>query len=127
LIAFSLEGVAILLLATFAHIPVLFVLLSGLTFFAWGEIFSLFPALTGDTYGRKYATTNYSLLYTAKGTASLLVPLGSLLKDCTGSWVPIFVLAIVFDWLAALLALFVLKPAARRMSAKTEENSKTDR
>src|SRR6267143_609277 len=43
-IAFGLEGVAILLLITFAHIPLLFVILSGLVFFGWGEVYSLFPA-----------------------------------------------------------------------------------
>src|SRR5215471_11690795 len=108
--AFGLEGAGILLLITFAHIPVLFVLFSGLVFFAWGEIYSLFPAMCGDLYGRKFATTNYGLLYTAKGTASLLVPLGNVLKATTGSWMPIFVVAIVFDWVGALLAFFVLKP-----------------
>jgi OFA family oxalate/formate antiporter-like MFS transporter len=101
-------------LIQFAHIPVLFVLLSGLTFFAWGEIFSLFPALVGDMFGRKFATTNYSLLYTAKGTASLLVPLGNHLRIVTGSWLPIFAMAIAFDWITALLALFVLRPLRRR-------------
>ena len=60
----------------FAGNPVLFVILSGLVFFAWGEIYSLFPATCTDIYGRKFATTNYGMLYTAKGTASLLVPLG---------------------------------------------------
>lgn len=114
-LAFTLEGTAILLLLTFAHVPILFVLLSGLTFFAWGELFSLFPALIGDTYGPKYAATNYSLLYTAKGTASLLVPLGSYLATTYGSWKPIFYLAVGFDWIAALLALFVLWPLRRRM------------
>jgi OFA family oxalate/formate antiporter-like MFS transporter len=116
-VAFGLEGIAILLLINLAHIPVLFVVLTGLTFFAWGEAFSLFPALCGDLFGRRFATTNYGFLYTAKGTASLLVPLGSLLKDATGSWMAIFVVAIVFDWAAALLALLVLKPlrAARNI------------
>jgi OFA family oxalate/formate antiporter-like MFS transporter len=109
-IAFGLEGFAILLLVNFAHVPVLFVVFSGLVFFAWGEIYSLFPAMCGDLFGRKFATTNYGLLYTAKGTASLLVPLGNVLKMATGSWMPIFILAIAFDWLGALLALFVLKP-----------------
>jgi OFA family oxalate/formate antiporter-like MFS transporter len=113
-LAFALEGLAILCLIQFAHIPVLFVLLSGLTFFAWGEIFSLFPALVGDMFGRKFATTNYSLLYTAKGTASLLVPLGNHLRIVTGSWLPIFAMAIAFDWITALLALFVLRPLRRR-------------
>jgi MFS transporter, OFA family, oxalate/formate antiporter len=110
LIAFGLEGAGILLLVTFAHIPLLFVIFSGLVFFAWGEIYSLFPAICGDLFGRRFATTNYGLLYTAKGTASLLVPLGNVLKAATGSWMPIFIVAIVFDWIGALLAFFVLKP-----------------
>ena len=109
-IAFGLEGIAIFLLITFAHIPVLFVIFSGLTFFGWGEIYSLFPATCGDLFGKKFATTNYGLLYTAKGTASLLVPIGSLIAGRTGNWYPIFILAIAFDWIGALLALFVLKP-----------------
>lgn len=109
-VAFGLEGVGILLLISFAHVPVLFVVFSGLVFFAWGEIYSLFPATCGDLFGRKFATTNYGLLYTAKGTASLLVPLGNVLQTATGSWMPIFILAIVFDWIGAVLALWVLKP-----------------
>jgi OFA family oxalate/formate antiporter-like MFS transporter len=113
-LAFTLEGCAILLLLTLAHIPVCFVLLAGLSFFAWGEIYSLFPAVCGDLFGRKYATTNYALLYTAKGTAALLVPLGSALHEATGSWLPIFALAVAFDWLTALLAMFVLRPMRLR-------------
>jgi OFA family oxalate/formate antiporter-like MFS transporter len=113
-VAFGLEGAAILCLLHFAHDPMHFVILSGLTFFAWGEIYSLFPALCGDVFGTKYATTNYGLLYTAKGTAALLVPLGNSLKDLTGSWAPIFFLAVAFDWVAALLALLVLKRLRER-------------
>ena len=66
--------------------------------------------MCGDLFGKKFATANYGLLYTAKGTASLLVPLGNVLKAATGSWMPIFIAAIVFDWIGALLAFFVLKP-----------------
>ncbi len=117
-IAFGLEGLAILLLISFAHIPLLFVILSGLTFFAWGEIYSLFPATSGDLFGRQYATTNYGMLYTAKGTASLLVPVGNLVKSATGSWLPIFFLAIAFDWAGALLALLVLKRVRARALAE---------
>ena len=75
-VAFSLEAAAKLLLIRFAHDPVLFVLFSSLTFFAWGEIYSLFPSISGDLFGRRYATTNYGLLYTAKGISALLVPIG---------------------------------------------------
>src|SRR5205085_1510 len=85
-IAFLLEGIGIYALMTFSGDPVMFVVLSGLVFFAWGEIYSLFPATCSDIYGRKFATTNYGMLYTAKGTAALLVPLGNKLSNLTGSW-----------------------------------------
>src|ERR1700747_1671544 len=78
-LAFGLEGVAKLGLLKFASNPLLFVVFSAFTFFGWGEIFSLFPALCGDFFGRKHATTNYGFLYTAKGTASMFVPIGSAL------------------------------------------------
>lgn len=78
-LAFGAEAIAIFMLVKFAHNPKLFVVFSAFTFFGWGEIFSLFPALCGDFFGRKYATTNYGFLYTAKGTASMFVPIGSAL------------------------------------------------
>src|SRR5882757_4955261 len=85
-IAFFVEGVGIYALLYFANNPVLFVILSCVVFFAWGEIYSLFPATCTDLYGRTFATTNYGMLYTAKGTASLLVPLANVLTTSTGSW-----------------------------------------
>ncbi|HEX7284559.1 MAG TPA: oxalate/formate MFS antiporter [Candidatus Angelobacter sp.] len=78
-LAFGLEAVAIFALVSFAHRPLLFVIFSAFTFFGWGEIYSLFPALCGDFFGRKYATANYGYLYTAKGSASVLIPIGSAL------------------------------------------------
>jgi OFA family oxalate/formate antiporter-like MFS transporter len=78
-LAFGLEAIAIFLLISFAQRPLLFVIFSAFTFFGWGEIYSLFPALCGDFFGRKYATANYGFLYTAKGTASVLIPIGSAL------------------------------------------------
>src|SRR6185312_17546147 len=94
----------------FAGNPVAFVILSGLVFFAWGEIYSLFPATCTDIYGRQFATTNYGMLYTAKGTASLLVPLANVLTTATGNWVAVFILAAIFNIVAAVMALLVLKP-----------------
>ena len=78
-VAFGLEAIAIYVLLRFAANPLMFVVFSAFTFFGWGEIFSLFPALCGDFFGRKYATENYGFLYTAKGTASMFVPVGSAL------------------------------------------------
>ncbi len=82
-LAFGLEAVAIFCLLTFAHNPLMFVLFSAFTFFGWAEIFSLFPALCGDFFGRKHATANYGFLYTAKGTSSMFVPIGSALAATT--------------------------------------------
>jgi OFA family oxalate/formate antiporter-like MFS transporter len=93
LIAFGLEAVGIWALSGLGHDPVLFVILSGLVFFAWGEIYSLFPSTCTDVYGMQYATVNAGLLYTAKGTASLLVPLGNVLAAGTSSWHSVFVAA----------------------------------
>jgi OFA family oxalate/formate antiporter-like MFS transporter len=112
-IAFLLEGIGILILTAVAGHPLAFVLLTGLVFFAWGEIFSLFPATCGDTFGRKFAATNYGLLYTAKGTAALLVPYGSIIREATHSWLTVIYLAAAANILAALLAILVLRPLRR--------------
>jgi OFA family oxalate/formate antiporter-like MFS transporter len=112
-IAFLLEGLGILVLLWQATNPVAFVVLTGVVFFAWGEIYSLFPATCGDTFGRKFAATNYGLLYTAKGTAALLVPLGSLLREAIGTWLAVLYVAAGVNLLAAFLALFALKPLRR--------------
>ena len=110
--AFLLEALSIAALVAFAHSPVLFVLLTGLVFFAWGEIYSLFPATCADRFGTRYATANYGMLYTAKGTAALLVPLSALLQAQCG-WVAVFWIASAANFVAAFLALVVLKRLGR--------------
>ena len=117
-IAFMLEGIGIYALLYFASNPLLFVILSGVVFFAWGEIYSLFPATCTDIYGRKFATTNYGMLYTAKGTASLLVPLANVLTSATGSWHAVFYVAAILNIIAAVMALVVLRPMRLRAVEK---------
>ena len=95
-------------------------ILSGLVFFAWGEIYSLFPATCTDIYGRTFATTNYGMLYTAKGTAALLVPLANVLTNATGSWHAVFYVAATLNIIAAVMALAVLKPMRVRAIARAE-------
>jgi len=112
--AFLLEGFGIFALMQWGTTPVSFVLLSGLVFFAWGEIYSIFPATTRDHFGQKYATTNYGMLYTAKGTASLLVPLASVITAMTGNWTAVLAIAAVFNIIAAFMAMFVLRPLRER-------------
>jgi OFA family oxalate/formate antiporter-like MFS transporter len=115
--AFALEAVTIYAMIQLAANPLLFVVMSGLLFFAYGEVFSLFPSLSADSFGRRYATTNYGFLYTAKGTAALLVPWANVLKDATGSWLPIFEVAAALNLVAALLAFFAIKPMRKRYLA----------
>ncbi len=117
-IAFLVEGIGIYALLLLASNPFWFVILSGLVFFAWGEIYSLFPATCTDIYGRKFATTNYGMLYTAKGTAALLVPLANVLTTATGSWTTVFIVAAVLNIVAAVLALVALKPMRARAMAQ---------
>jgi MFS transporter, OFA family, oxalate/formate antiporter len=121
-IAFGLEAIGIWMLSMFGQDPISFVLLTGLVFFAWGEIYSLFPSTCTDVYGTKYATTNAGLLYTAKGTASLLVPLGNVLAGYTGSWHAVFMVAAAMNLVASLAAILVLKPlrAAHYSSASAQ-------
>ena len=119
-IAFGLEGLAMTAWLWFRADPVLFVVLSGVVFFGWGEIFSLFPSTLTDTFGEKYATTNYGFLYMAQGVGSILGgPIAALVYAAGGSWLPVFGLMIVLDLTAAILALTVLKPLRRRYLAKS--------
>jgi OFA family oxalate/formate antiporter-like MFS transporter len=112
-IAFGIEAIGILALYRFGSDPVAFVILTGIVFFAWGEIYSLFPSTCADTFGSKYAAANAGMLYTAKGTAALLVPFSSVLTAMTGNWHAVFVVASAMNAAAALLAWFVLRPLRR--------------
>ena len=90
-------------------------LLTAVVYFAWGEIYSLFPATCGDTYGRKFATANAGLLYTAKGVASLAVPYASVIAATSGGWHAVFVGASAMNFVAAAMALLLLKPLRKRV------------
>jgi MFS transporter, OFA family, oxalate/formate antiporter len=114
-VAFSLEASAILLLLAFSTHPALFVVLTGVVFFGWGEIFSLFPATLTDLFGPRHATTNYGFLYIAQGVGSLLGgPAAAYLRTAAGSWTAVFLIVAGLDLLTAALALLVLKPARVR-------------
>jgi len=117
--AFALEGIAMALWLATRTDPVLFVLLSGVVFFGWGEIFSLFPATLTDTFGARFATANYGWLYIAFGIGAIFGgPLAALMHQQTGSWVPVFDTAIALDIATAVLAIFLLKPLRARLMAR---------
>lgn len=109
-LTFLAEGIGIFSLEKYGRDPVYFVILAGLVFFAWGNIFSIFPALTSDHFGKKYATTNYALLYTAKGCAAFFVPLGGIIALRTGNWSTTLEIAAVANIVAAVLMLVLVRP-----------------
>jgi OFA family oxalate/formate antiporter-like MFS transporter len=119
-LTFLAEGIGILCLNKYGKDPVLFVILAGLVFFAWGNIFSIFPALTSDHFGRKYATTNYALLYTAKGAAAFFVPIGSIIALRTGSWSTTLLTAAIANIIAALIMILLLRPLRLRELRRQE-------
>ena len=108
-IAFVIGAIALFTLSQSGSNPVLFVLVTALYFGVFGEIYSLFPATQGDTFGSKFAAANAGMLYTAKGTGALLVPLAAALAASMG-WHAVFLIAVGFNLVAAALGLFVLKP-----------------
>jgi oxalate/formate antiporter len=117
-LAFGGEGLAMILWFATRDNPLLFVLLSGVVFFGWGEIFSLFPSVLTDTFGERHCTTNYGFLYMAQGVGSVLGgPLAALLHEKSGTWTPVFTLVIACDLATALLAYSALKPLRRRYLA----------
>lgn len=120
-IAFSCEALGLIGLLFAAHNPWLFILCAAATFVASGEIYSLFPASCTDLYGPKYAATNSGLLYTAKGTATIIVPLASAIHDATGSWATIISVLVAFNIIVAALAVLVLKPMRERFVAQDLE------
>jgi oxalate/formate antiporter len=119
-IAFGLEAIAMLLWVMTRSDPVMFVLLSGIVFFGWGEIFSLFPSTLTDTFGQKHATTNYGFLYMAQGVGSIIGgPIAAYIHGVADSWIPVFAIMIALDATAAILAFFVLRPMrAKYMQAR---------
>jgi MFS transporter, OFA family, oxalate/formate antiporter len=121
-ISFILEAMAVFALLRLINRPIWFIVLSGLCFFAWGNIYSLFPSITADLYGRRWATTNYGVVYTAKGLATMFAAPGAAwLFEKTGSWSKVFWAMIICDIIAAFMALLWLKPLA----AKTVKEAST--
>ena len=112
-VAFGIEAICLAAFGFFGMTPMSFIVTDGLVFLFWGDIFSLFAATVGDAFGRKFVTVNYGIMYTAKGVAALLVPLGNVLTHATGSWHAVYAVGCAMNLVAALLGLFVLKPVIK--------------
>ena len=118
-IAFSLEGCGIIALALYGHNPWAFLILSGVVFLAWGEVYSLFSATAGDAFGTKHIGKIYGTLFLAKGFAALLVPLSNVLMEATGTWSSVLFTVAALDLTAAVAAVTILKPLLKRHHSRT--------
>jgi OFA family oxalate/formate antiporter-like MFS transporter len=126
-LAFTLEGAAMIVWLLTRGSPAVFVVMSGIVFFGWGEIFSLFPSTLTDTYGTRHATSNYGFLYIAQGVGSVLGgPVAALLHEATGSWIPVFEVIIAMNFATAILAQFALRPMRRRWLDTTNRVALTE-
>ncbi len=124
-IAFTLEGLGIIALGYFGSNPYAFLILSGVVFLAWGEVYSLFSALAGDAFGTKHIGKIYGVLYTAKGIGALFVPVGNLMMEATGTWSTVLYTVAAMDLTAAFLAIVVLRPTLAAHVAKSAASVKT--
>ena len=126
-IAFTLEGFGIIALGYFGHNPWAFLILSGVVFLAWGEVYSLFSALAGDAFGTKHIGKIYGVLYTAKGIGALFVPVGNLMMEATGTWSTVLYTVACMDLTAAILAVVALRPTLKKHVAYSADLLKKEK
>jgi OFA family oxalate/formate antiporter-like MFS transporter len=111
-VAFGLQCLCLLGVLTLGRTsPTMFTVTLVLTFFTWGEVYSLFPSTVGDYFGSRNATSNYGVVYTAKGVATILAAyVAALIHDRFDSWDAVFYGSAVLALLSAIGAL-VLRAA----------------
>jgi OFA family oxalate/formate antiporter-like MFS transporter len=107
IVAFLLQAMALLGVVLVGHSsPAMFVLTLGLVYFTWGEVYSLFPSASADYFGPKFASSNYSIIYSAKGAASIAGGwLAAILFEKTTSWDYDFYVCAALALIAACLAI----------------------
>ena len=119
-LVFTLEAIFVFMVTQITDSPVLFVVVFSLVFFCWGEIYALFPAVTGDLFGAKNSGSNYGMMYTSKGVASIIGGYGAaaLAIAFAGSFIVPFYIATGLNFLAAVLMFFVIRPLVRNRIAR---------
>ena len=108
-VSFGLQSLCLLsILLIGRNSPALFVTTMILTYFTYGQVFSLFPATLGDYFGGRNATSNNAVLYTSKGVASILAGyVAALLFDSFGTWNAVFYGSAILALIAAIGAVFL--------------------
>jgi MFS family permease len=118
-VAFLLQAACLVLVLTVGRLSgTLFTLTLVLTFFTWGEVFSLFPSIVGDYFGTKSATSNYGVMYSAKGVAAIIGGgVAAMLYERFGTWTACFYGSAILAFGAAMIAFALRAAAAPRTAA----------
>src|SRR5208283_5408432 len=119
-LVFTLEAIFVFMVTRITDSPVLFAVVFSLVFFCWGEIYALFPAVTGDVFGAKNSASNYGMMYTSKGAASIVGGYGAaaLAAAFAGSFIVPFYIFTGLNLLAAVLIFFIIRPLVRSRIAR---------
>ena len=108
IVSFVLQAICLALVVVLGPTsPFWFATTLVLVYFTWGEIYSLFPSASADYFGTRHATSNYAVLYTAKGVATAIgaLGLGAFLYERTGSWATGFYISALMALVAAVMAI----------------------
>jgi MFS transporter, OFA family, oxalate/formate antiporter len=130
-VAFLLQSISLVSVLTLgARSSAWFIFCLVMVYFTWGEIYSLFPATCADYFGAANASSNYSFLYSSKGTASIVAGwIAAILYEKTGNWNTVFygsaVLALVSAVIAFQLRKMPLPVKAARAESVTPEAATT--
>jgi MFS transporter, OFA family, oxalate/formate antiporter len=118
-VAFLLQAACLVLVLTVGRLSgTLFTLTLVLTFFTWGEVFSLFPSIVGDYFGTKHATSNYGAMYSAKGVSAIIAGgVAAMLSERFGTWTACFYGSAILAFGAAVIAFGLRAAAAPRTAA----------
>jgi len=123
-LVFGVEALLVVSVTRIAGHPLGFAILFPLIFLFWGEIYSLFSAITGDVFGPKNASVNYGMLYTSKGLAASFAGWGAavLAAHFGGSFAGGFYIAAILCGVASLCAVLILRPLLRSRIAKETQS-----
>jgi MFS transporter, OFA family, oxalate/formate antiporter len=121
ILTFMLQAVCLFLVVAIGQTSAaMFSMTLVLVYFTWGQIYSLFPATSGDYFGSRHATSNYAVLYTAKGVASILGGwFGAFLYERSGGWAMGFYGSAVMALIAAAMAIALRASRAPAVASVT--------
>jgi MFS transporter, OFA family, oxalate/formate antiporter len=118
-VSFLLQAICLCLVVSLGHVSGgWFAFTLVLVYLTWGQVFSLFPATSADYFGTRFATSNYGILYSAKGVASIIGSwVGAIVYEHTGSWAGGFYGSALMALVAAGLSIVLAATASRRTAA----------